>query len=166
MPDSAVTLFPAVCPKNAHDNHIEGRVIVRFVIQEDGAIGETKIVRSVDPELDAEAERAVRSLPAFTPGGMNGEVVAVWYTIPITFKLKGMDTGKKDDGFSSRPAAMLVNGRPVIIVNGEKVNVDVYVDGKLFKGRMDEIDPNIIQEMKVEKGDGDKKDAVYITLKK
>ena len=153
-------------PKNAHDNRIEGRVVISFVIQKDGTIGKTKIVRSADPELDAEAERVVRSLPAFTPGEMNGKVVAVWYTIPITFKLKGMDTGKKDDGLSSRPAAMLVNGRPVIIVEGEKVNIDVYVDGKLFDGRLDDLDPNTIQEMRVEKGAGDKKDAVYITLKK
>ncbi len=153
-------------PKNAHDNKIEGRVVISFVIQKDGTIGETKILRSVDPELDAEALRVVRSLPAFTPGEMNGKAVAVWYTIPITFKLKGPDTAKKDDGLGSRPAAMLVNGRPVIIVDGEKVNVDVYVDGKLFDGRLDEIDPSTIQEMRVEKGDGDKKDAVYITLKK
>lgn len=153
-------------PKNAHDNKIEGRVVISFVIQKDGTIGETKILRSVDPELDAEALRVVRSLPAFTPGKMNGKAVAVWYTIPITFKLKGMNTGKEDDGLSSRPAAMLVNGRPVIIVNGEKVNVDVYVDGKLFDGRLDDLDPNTIQEMRVEKGAGDKKDAVYITLKK
>lgn len=153
-------------PKNAHDNKIEGRVVISFVIQKDGTIGETKILRSVDPELDAEALRVVRSLPAFTPGKMNGKAVAVWYSLPIAFKLKGMDTGKEDDGLSSRAAAMLVNGRPVIIVDGEKVNVDVYVDGKLFDGRLDEIDPSTIQEMRVEKGDGDKKDAVYITLKK
>lgn len=153
-------------PKNAHDNKIEGRVVISFVIQKDGTIGETKILRSVDPELDAEAERVVRSLPVFTPGKMNGKAVAVWYSLPIAFKLKGMDTGKKDDGLSSRPAAMLVNGRPVIIVNGEKVNVDVYVDGKHFEGSLDEIDPSTIQGMKVEKGDGYKKDAVYITLKK
>lgn len=153
-------------PKNAHDNKIEGRVVISFVIRKDGTIGETKILRSVDPELDAEALRVVRSLPAFTPGKMNGKAVAVWYTIPITFKLKGLNTGKEDDGLSSRAAAMLVNGRPVIIVNGEKVNVDVYVDGKLFDGRLDEIDPSTIQEMKVEKADGEKKDAVYITLKK
>ena len=153
-------------PKNAHDNKIEGRVVISFVIQKDGTIGETKILRSVDPELDAEALRVVRSLPAFTPGKMNGKAVAVWYSLPIAFKLKGMDTGKEDDGLSSRAAAMLVNGRPVIIVDGEKVNVDVYVDGKHFEGSLDEIDPSTIQEMKVEKGDGYKKDAVYITLKK
>lgn len=123
-------------------------------------------MRSADPELDAEALRVVRSLPAFTPGEMNGKAVAVWYTIPITFKLKGPDTAKKDDGLSSRQAAMLVNGRPVIIVDGEKIDVDVYIDGKLFDGRLDDIDPSTIHEMKVAKGDGDKKDAVYITLKK
>lgn len=153
-------------PKNAHDNKIEGRVVISFVIQKDGTIGETKIQRSVDPELDAEAERVVRSLPVFTPGKMNGKAVAVWYSLPITFKLKGMDTRKEDDGLSSRAAAVLVNGRPVVMVAGENVAVDVYVDGKIFEGRMDEIDPNTIQEIRVEKGKGEKKDAIYVTLKK
>ena len=153
-------------PKNAHDNKIEGRVVISFVIQKDGTIGETKIQRSVDPELDAEAERVVRSLPVFTPGKMNGKAVAVWYSLPITFKLKGMDTGREDDGLSSRAAAVLVNGRPVVMVAGENVAVDVYVDGKIFEGRMDEIDPNTIQEIRVEKGKGEKKDAIYVTLKK
>lgn len=153
-------------PKNAHDNKIEGRVVISFVIQKDGTIGETKIQRSVDPELDAEAERVVRSLPVFTPGKMNGKAVAVWYSLPITFKLKGMDTRKEDDGLSSRAAAVLVNGRPVVMVDGENVAVDVYVDGKIFEGRMDEIDPNTIQEITVEKGKGEKKDAIYVILKK
>lgn len=74
-------------PPTAAKNDIEGRVVVQFVVKKDGSIGEIKVVRSVDPELDAEAIRVCRSLPNFIPGRQNGMPVNVWYTIPVTFKL-------------------------------------------------------------------------------
>ena len=76
-------------PANAAKNKIEGRVIVQFVIKKTGEIGEIKVIRSVDEELDAEAVRVVKTLPNFTPGRQNGKPVAVWYTLPISFKLQG-----------------------------------------------------------------------------
>ena len=76
-------------PVNAVKNKVEGRVIVQFVVEKTGEIGEVKVVRSVDEELDAEAVRVVKELPKFTPGRVNGKAVAVWYTLPITFKLQG-----------------------------------------------------------------------------
>ncbi len=75
-------------PANAAKNKVEGRVVLQFVIEKDGQIGEVKIARSVDPELDAEALRVVKSMPTFIPGRQDGEPVAVWYTIPISFKLQ------------------------------------------------------------------------------
>ena len=75
-------------PVNAAKNDIEGRVIVQFVIEKDGQIGEVKVVSSVDPELDAEAVRVVKALPKFTPGRQDGKAVAVWYTLPVMFKLQ------------------------------------------------------------------------------
>ena len=78
-------------PANAAKNNIEGRVILQFVIDENGEIGEVKVVRSVDEELDAEAVRVIKSLPKFEPGRENGEAVAVWYTVPVIFKLQGDD---------------------------------------------------------------------------
>lgn len=75
-------------PPTAAKNDIEGRVVVQFVVKKDGSIGEIKVVRSVDPELDAEAIRVCRSLPNFIPGRQNGVTVNVWYTIPVTFKLE------------------------------------------------------------------------------
>ena len=75
-------------PANAAKNDIEGRVIVQFVVEKDGQIGEVKVVRSVDEELDAEAVRVVKALPKFTPGRQDGKAVAVWYTLPISFKLQ------------------------------------------------------------------------------
>ena len=76
-------------PANAAKNDIEGRVVLQFVVEKDGQIGEVKVVRSVDPEIDAEAVRVVKSMPNFIPGRQEGKPVAVWYTIPISFKLQG-----------------------------------------------------------------------------
>ena len=73
-------------PANAAKNNIQGHVIVQFVVNKDGSIGKVKVVRSVDKELDKEAVRVVKSLPKFTPGRQNGQVVSVWYTLPVTFK--------------------------------------------------------------------------------
>ncbi|MBQ7205044.1 MAG: M56 family metallopeptidase [Muribaculaceae bacterium] len=76
-------------PVNAARNNVEGRVVLQFVVEKDGRIGEVKIARTVDPELDAEALRVVKSMPNFIPGRQHGKPVAVWYTIPISFKLQG-----------------------------------------------------------------------------
>ncbi len=76
-------------PASAAKNKVEGRVVLQFVVEKDGQIGEVKVARSVDPELDAEALRVVKSMPNFIPGRQHGKPVAVWYTIPISFKLQG-----------------------------------------------------------------------------
>lgn len=75
-------------PKNAQDNGIQGRVTVNFVVKKDGSIGQVKIIRGKDPDLDKEAVRVVKTLPNFIPGTMNGQPVNVWYTLPITFRLQ------------------------------------------------------------------------------
>ena len=76
-------------PPMAAANKIERRVIVQFIIDENGQVGDVKVVRSVNEELDAEAVRVVKSMPKFTPGRQDGKAVAVWYTLPISFKLQG-----------------------------------------------------------------------------
>lgn len=77
-------------PAMAQENNIQGRVVVQFVVTKTGSIGQVKVVRSKDPDLDREAVRVVKSLPKFTPGKMNGHPVNVWYTLPINFKLQGV----------------------------------------------------------------------------
>ncbi|MDE6309780.1 MAG: energy transducer TonB [Muribaculaceae bacterium] len=79
-----------VYPSLAAENNIQGQVVVQFVIQKDGSIGKVVVARSVDPELDREAIRVVKKLGKFTPGRNNGVPVAVWYTLPIRFKLASM----------------------------------------------------------------------------
>ncbi len=76
-------------PPMAAENNVQGRVVVQFVVDKTGKVGEVKVVRSVDKDLDKEAVRVCKSLPKFTPGRQNGQAVSVWYTLPVTFKLQG-----------------------------------------------------------------------------
>lgn len=76
-------------PTMAAENNIQGKVIVQFVVTKTGKVGDVKVVRSVDKDLDREAIRVCKSLPNFVPGRQNGQAVSVWYTLPVTFKLQG-----------------------------------------------------------------------------
>ena len=76
-------------PTVAMENNIQGRVVVQFVVTKTGKVGEVKVVRSVDRDLEKEAIRVCKSLPDFIPGRMNGQAVNVWYTLPVQFKLQG-----------------------------------------------------------------------------
>ena len=76
-------------PPMAAENNVQGRVVVQFVVDKTGKVGEVKVVRNVDKDLDREAVRVCQALPKFTPGRQNGRPVSVWYTLPIQFKLQG-----------------------------------------------------------------------------
>ena len=74
-------------PKEAQERGLQGRVVVQFVVNKDGSICDEHVVRSVDPQLDAEALRVVRSMPNWTPGKQRGQAVRVRFTLPVTFRL-------------------------------------------------------------------------------
>jgi TonB family protein len=75
-------------PEAAKKTGTQGRVVVRFIVEEDGTISDAKVVRKVSDELDAEAVRVVNAMPKWTPGRQNGQPVRVNYTIPVTFRLQ------------------------------------------------------------------------------
>ncbi|MBR5170513.1 MAG: TonB family protein [Muribaculaceae bacterium] len=76
-------------PPEAAKNDVQGRVVVQFVIDETGQVGDVKVVRHVSEEVDAEAVRVIKTLPKFEPGRQDGEAVSVWYTLPVSFKIYG-----------------------------------------------------------------------------
>ena len=78
------TKYPVV----AQENGVQGRVIVSFVVERDGSISDVKVARSVDPSLDREAQRVVKSMPKWKPGKQNGSAVRVKYTVPVVFRLQ------------------------------------------------------------------------------
>lgn len=75
-------------PVIAQENGIQGRVICQFVVNRDGSIVDVEVVRSVDPSLDKEAIRVIRSMPKWSPGKQRGKPVRVKYTLPVNFKLQ------------------------------------------------------------------------------
>lgn len=74
-------------PKIAKENGIQGRVFIAFVINKKGEVVNVQIVRGVDPSLDGEALRVVRSLPNWTPGKQLNKAVNVSFNVPISFRL-------------------------------------------------------------------------------
>ncbi len=75
-------------PTIAQENGVQGRVIVQFVVNQDGSIVDPVVVRSVDPYLDKEALRVIMTMPKWKPGMQRGKAVRVKYTVPVTFKLQ------------------------------------------------------------------------------
>ena len=75
-------------PTVAAENGVQGRVTVGFVVERDGSITDVKVLRSVDPSLDREAMRVVKSMPRWTPGKQNGSAVRVKFQVPVTFRLQ------------------------------------------------------------------------------
>ena len=73
----------------AQKDSIQGRVIVQFTIKKTGEVSNATVIRSVSPELDAEAIRVVKSMPDWKPGEQKGEPVNVKFTLPIQFRLTG-----------------------------------------------------------------------------
>jgi periplasmic protein TonB len=77
-----------VYPRDAQDNNIQGRVILKFVVNPDGSVDRIEVLRGVDPLLDNEAIRVVKTLPKFRPGKQGGVPVHVWFTLPVLFKIE------------------------------------------------------------------------------
>ena len=75
-------------PVVAEENGIQGRVVCTFVVERNGSITDVRVVKSVDPSLDKEAVRVIKSMPNWIPGKQNGSAVRVKYTVPVTFRLQ------------------------------------------------------------------------------
>ena len=75
-------------PEIAKEQDVQGIVQLRFVVLENGSIGDVQVIKSLESHCDAEAKRVVKSLPRFVPGKQQGKAVRVWYTLPIRFQIQ------------------------------------------------------------------------------
>lgn len=78
-------------PEKAYDENIQGRVIVRFLVDKTGVVDSVELVKNKDAYLDAEAVRIVKSFPEFTPGKLDLIPVDQWVTLRIMFKKTDYD---------------------------------------------------------------------------
>ncbi len=74
-------------PKPAVDSLLEGKVILKFIVNANGTLKNIKIVKSVHPLLDSEAVRVVENMPTWIPGRKEGNKVNTYFTMPVSFKL-------------------------------------------------------------------------------
>ena len=81
-------------PEQAIRDRVQGVVLLRFVVLENGSIGKVQIIKSLEPHCDAEAKRVVKTLPRFIPGRQGGKAVRVWYSLPIRFMIPEKTTEK------------------------------------------------------------------------
>ena len=127
-------------PAEAKEAGKQGRVTVQFVVNKDGSISGARVLRGVDPLLDAEAIRLVNAMPKWKPGMQQGKLVAVKYTVPVTF-----GNAKSADDVSANPVKqsfIRLSGN----TSSDLLNTLILIDGK-------EIDPelvNIIDMNKIE----------------
>lgn len=82
-------------PAKAREAGKQGRVIVQFVVRKDGSLSDFKVLRPVDPWLDAEAIRVISTMPKWKPGMQDGNPVSVKFTLPVTFMLEGTNNKPK-----------------------------------------------------------------------
>ena len=82
-------------PTKAREAGKQGRVIVQFVVRKDGSLSDFKVLRPVDPWLDAEAIRVISTMPKWKPGMQDGKPVSVKFTLPVTFMLEGTNNKPK-----------------------------------------------------------------------
>ena len=93
MPEPSVNV-PDFLQKNlrypdlAKENNIQGRVTLRFVVDEEGNVSDVNVVKGIGGGCDEEAKRVVMKMPKWKPGKQNGKAVKVYYTLPISFRLE------------------------------------------------------------------------------
>lgn len=74
-------------PETAKETGVEGRVIVRFVVNEDGTISDITILRDIGAGCGAEAVHVVKMMPKWKPGKQNGKAVKTYFNLPVMFRL-------------------------------------------------------------------------------
>ena len=74
-------------PAAAQQAGIQGKVEVEFTVKKDGSVSDVKVIRSVNPELDAEAVRVISAMPKWKPGEQRGTPVDARFEMPIVFRL-------------------------------------------------------------------------------
>ena len=154
-------------PEAAKEAGMQGRVTVQFVVNKDGSISGAKVLRSVEPDFDAEAIRLVNAMPKWKPGMQGGKPVPVKFTVPVKFML---DEG--NEKVASKNQALIIRGASTT----DHADILILVDGREVTPEiLQALNPSRIQSFSVLKEPSDiakyttdksKKAVMLVTLKK
>lgn len=157
-------------PADSRKKGNQGRVIITFVVEKDGALSNVRIARGVAPDIDAEALRVMKQSPNWKPGIQNGHPVRVAYTVPISFTMDKTTSpvmGENKTGEIKKPENTLndhvATTTPVLnltdtnkltnlnLTSNYKANPIYIIDGKEASS-MDYLNPSDIKSISVFKG--------------
>lgn len=144
-------------PEEAMKAGVQGRVVVKFVVSADGSVASPEIIRSVSPELDAEAIRVVESMPRWNPGTTDGKPVDAWFALPVFFRLKGNDADKT-------PKTAKKSVTTVSVTGNSMDGVEVYVNGERYHGSLSDISSGSVESMDIKNTETTKR--IDITIRK
>ncbi len=88
-----------IYPTKAVEGNIQGKVLVKFVVNISGSVENVQVIEPVHPLLDEEAVRVVSLLRGFTHGQKDVKYVNTWYSLPISFKLNGDEKKRTETSF-------------------------------------------------------------------
>ena len=143
-------------PEEAEKAGKQGRVIATFVVEKDGSITNARVVKALDPLLDAEALRVINAMPKWNPGMQNGVAVRCKYTVPVTFHLDGKD-------FPKGESRVIVNGAD----KSAEENYVLEIDGKVADdSEIANIPQGAIADMRVVKAQNGHPKKIVITTKR
>ena len=155
-------------PEAAKEAGMQGRVTVQFVVNKDGSISGAKVLRSVEPDFDAEAIRLVNAMPKWKPGMQDGKPVAVKYTVPVKFMLDELNekVRQKNLAIIMEEISAAAYSDMLILVDGREVTPEI----------LQALNPSRIQSFSILKDpseiiakyttDKSKKAVMLVTLKK
>jgi TonB family protein len=140
-PKALMTYFAThvVYPQDAEEQGLQGRVVVTFIVNEDGSVSDAKVMRSISPSLDAEALRLVDEMPKWEPGVQSGKKVRVKFTVPITFRLMGEPTepsassasDAQDEASSLEVSSLASLPSTAYVIDGLRIPDDLSIDDLL-----------------------------------
>lgn len=107
-------------PVEAQKAKVEGRVLVQFVVEKDGAVTNAHVMQSASELFDAEALRVVSAMPQWKPGTQNGKPARVQFTLPIMFRLNTDKPAPQNTGESTKEA-LPTPQNPYVEVDGKEV---------------------------------------------
>jgi TonB family protein len=127
-----------VYPEKARQNHTEGKVLIKFVVNENGDISNVTVVRGVSPELDAEAVRVIKLLPRFEPAQQNNKLVKAYFNIPMTFKLTAPhgETSDKPQNRQLQEYSFIPSGGGINTFSNQSFIYPKYIAHKHIEGRL------------------------------
>lgn len=140
-PKALMTYFAThvVYPQDAEEQGLQGRVVVTFIVNEDGSVSDAKVMRSISPSLDAEALRLVDEMPKWEPGVQSGKKVRVKFTVPISFRLMGEPTepsassasDAQDEASSLEVSSLAFLPKTAYVIDGLRIPDDLSIDDLL-----------------------------------